>query len=300
MEPKFPSFFLQGKAKCAMYSRTRDSDEAHYARGRAFIEKIWQECAPFVDSNARHHAKEDLPSVFWELYLAHALRRSGISIVAQPRRKKSQRGPDLFAADPPVWIEAVVPTSGTGPDALKRPPLGVVFDVPVDSYVLRLRSAIESKARIVAEYIRDGIVPTGEATVIAISACMLESQFSELPIPRIVRAAFGVGDLVLNLDCTTGKTVSHEVEKKELVRKAKGTPIKTDIFRDPAYSHISAILYSYTDWINCPYEPGAEFMLIHNSAANTPLPRGWLSTGKEYWLDGDAVSWKEYPKRSVS
>jgi hypothetical protein len=266
-----------------MYSQTRDSNEEHLARGRAFIEKIWQECAPFVDSNACYHAKEYLPPVFWELYLAHALRRSGISIVAQPRRKKSQGGPDLLAANPPVWIEAVVPTSGTGPDALKRPPLGVVFDVPVDSYVLRLRSAFESKARIMADYIRAGIVPSGEATVIAVSACMLESQFSELPIPRIVRAAFGVGHLVLNLDRRTGKTVSHEVEEQKLVRNIKGAPIKTDIFRDPAYSHISAILYSYADWINCPHEPGDEFMLIHNSVATTPLPRGWLQVGKEYW-----------------
>lgn len=88
-------------------------------RSRPFIEQLWQECAPFVDANATDHAMQNLPAVFWELYLAHALRRVGISITQQQRTKKQQRGPDLRAEQPDVWL-AVAPTPGTGQDALRN------------------------------------------------------------------------------------------------------------------------------------------------------------------------------------
>ncbi len=111
-------FFKQGNAECPFYCRTRDSDVDHYINGRRFIERLWEECAPFVDANASHHAIDDMPPAFWELYLAHALRRSGITLVRQQRTKKTQRSPDLRAANPTVWIEAVTPTPGVRRDIL--------------------------------------------------------------------------------------------------------------------------------------------------------------------------------------
>jgi hypothetical protein len=97
-----------------MYSRARDLNDKHNTKGRLFLDQLWQECAPFVDANAARHAMEDLPSVFWELYLALALRQSGITIVRLNRTKKAQRGPDLLAENPDVWIKAVTPGPGTG------------------------------------------------------------------------------------------------------------------------------------------------------------------------------------------
>lgn len=134
------SFFQTGAASCVYYVRTRDSHEDPHPRGREFLERWWNESSPFVDLDVLNRARQDLPSVFWELYLAHALRRQGISLVTQARTKKNQRGPDLRAESPDVWIEAVAPNCGTGEDALKAPPLMQAYDIPVDECGIRSKS----------------------------------------------------------------------------------------------------------------------------------------------------------------
>jgi hypothetical protein len=260
------------------------------SQGRKFREQLRQECCHFLDANASHHAMTDMPpSVFWELYLAHALRRSGINIVEQNRTKKKQRGPDLRATNPDVWIEAVVAYPGSGEDALEAPPRNGSYEVPVDDFILRLRNAIETKSRIIKGYIQDKIIQQEQAAVIAISGCMLYTQFLEQPIPRIVRAALGVGYLVLDVNKSTGAHAGYSLEHRDGVQKAKGARVKTDIFLDPAYAHVSALIYSASDWVNTPYEPGNEFIVIHNENATAKLPHGWLPVGDEYWREQSAL-----------
>jgi hypothetical protein len=272
-----------------MYSRARDLPDKHHTQGRTFLEQLWQECGRFLDANAAHHAMVDMPPVFWELYLAHALRRSGINIVEQNRGKKTQRGPDLFAVDPEVWIEAVVANPGSGGDALQAPPLGAVYSVPVDSFILRLRSVIEAKSRIIKGYIQDKIIQQEQAAVIAISGCMLYTQFSEQPIPRIVRAALGVGNLVVDVNRNREATAGYSVEESVQIEKCTGALVRTDVFLNSEYAHISALIYSASDWVNTPYEPGTEFIVIHNENARVKLPHGWLPVGDEYWLEQTAL-----------
>lgn len=118
--------------------RARGADHDPHPRGREFIESIWQECAPYLDYTAPQRAPLDLHPVFWEMYLAYALKRAGIALV--PRENlglKNNRGPDLFAEKPDVWIEAVMPMSGEGMDGLHEPGVGEANDVPNDAFVLR-------------------------------------------------------------------------------------------------------------------------------------------------------------------
>ena len=58
-----------------------------------------------------------------------------------------------------------------------------------------------------------------------------------------------------------------------------------------AFAHVSGIIYSYADWFNLPYEPGSEFVVVHNAVATVPLPHGWLPVGQEFWLDGGSLSY---------
>jgi hypothetical protein len=294
------SFFQEGAAKCTHYSRTRDSEEDPHPAAREFIERLWKECALYVDSNALDHAKQDMVSVFWELYLAHALKRSGIALVQQSRTKKKQRGPDLRAQNPDVWIEAIAPTAGFGENAISEPVLGTTYQVPIEEFVLRLRAAIEIKSQVFEGYISDGIVPVSHATIVAVSGAILPTKFSEQPIPRIVRALLGVDNQVVTLDRLTGKTIGTYLDYSDTIHNAKGSPIKTDVFLDPAYSHISAVIYSYADWINVFLDPGAEFMLVHNPTATNPLPLGWLNNGTEYWSDGTSISISRHRVQSSS
>ena len=288
-------FFRQGDAKCVFFERVRDVQREPYPRAKVFIQALWDECEPFVDLNAQSHAMQDLPSVFWELYLAHALRKAGVSLVPQPRTKKRQRGPDLRSENPEVWIEAITPTAGTGADAMESTPLGVCYDVPVQSFILRLRSAIKEKAGKMAGYINDGVIPADRPAVIAISSCLLPTNIQEQPhVPRIVRAVFAVGNLVLEIDPTHRRATEMSVEHRDAIANAKGASIRTDVFLDPAFAHISALIYSYQDWVNIPKQPGAELVVVHNPLATNPLPDGWLPVGKEYWWHNDAVRSAEH------
>jgi hypothetical protein len=112
---------------------------------------------------------------------------------------------------------------------------------------------------------------------------------TEQPIPRIVRAALGIRNLNLEIEKNrspaSGRAgVGYSLEHRNEVRKRNDTPVGTDIFLTSAYSHVSALIYSPADWVNTPFEPGAEFVVVHNENATTRLPHGWLSAGDEYWL----------------
>jgi hypothetical protein len=283
------TFFRPGNFPCPFYCRTRDKIDKFNTRGREFIEAMWRDCAAFLDPDTSQRATLSMPTVFWELYLAHTLKSFGISVQPQPRTKKNQKGPDLFTANPDVWIEAIMPQLGTGPDAMEYPPMGRAYDTPVDPFILRLRSAFETKARVMTEYIKTGLIQPGQATVIAIASALLPTAIGEGPVPRILKGLLGVRNLVLDIDRRTGQIVSHSVEHRDEVQKRSGSVVRTDPFLDPAYSHISAVVYSPCDWVTHPEKPGIDFTVIHNENADIKLPRGWLQVGYEYWREFERI-----------
>jgi hypothetical protein len=167
--------------------------------------------------------------------------------------------------------------------------MGVVYDVPVDSFILRLRSAFETKAHAMTEYKKAGLIQPGQATVIAISGAVLPNPIGEGPVPRILKAMLGVGNLVVDVDRRTGQIVGHSVQHRDEVEKRSGTVISTAPLLDPAYSQISAVMYSPCTWVTHPEKPGNDFTVIHNENANVKLPHGWLQVGDEYWREGDEL-----------
>jgi hypothetical protein len=255
------------------------------------MEALWRDCAEFLDPATRERATKSMPPVFWELYLAHTLKTSGISLRQQARTKKNQKGPDLFTAGPDVWIEAIMPGLGTGPDAMEYPPMGEAHDAPVDTFILRLRGAFEEKAQKMKGYMKAGPIQPTHATVIAISGAMLPNPIGEGPVPRILKATLGVGNVVVGIDRLTRHIVTHSVEHRDQVIKKNGTGINTAPFLDPAYSHISAVVYSPCNWVTHPTkeELGYDFAVIHNENANVKLPHGWLRVGDEYWRECDEL-----------
>jgi hypothetical protein len=293
-------FFKPGDFPCAIYCRTRDKTDKYNTRGRDFMEAMWLDCASLLDPDILQRATLYMPPVFWELYLAHTLKRAGICLQPQPRTKVNKKGPDLFAANPDVWIEAVIAGMGTGPDAMEYPPMGVVYDAPVKSFVLRLRNAIETKAVVMAKYIREGLIRPDQATVIGVSGAILPNAIGEGPVPRILQAVLGVGNPVVNIARRTGQIVSHEVEHRDEVAKRSGTMIKTDPFLDPAYSHISAIIYSASCWVNHPTPSGSDLTVIHNENANVKLHHGWLPIGDEYWRGNDQLHSAKHSARKAA
>lgn len=283
------SFFKPGHFSCPIYCRTRDKSDKHNVRGREFLEALWRDYAAFLDPDLLQRATLNMPAVFWELYVAHALNSSGITLQPQARTKQNKKGPDLFAVDPQVWIEAVLPDLGTGPDAMEHLKLGVVYATPVDSFILRLRSAFGTKSALMSEYMKAGVIQPEQATVIAIGGCMLPTAIGEGPVPRIVQAMLAVGNLVLHLDRGTSRTVDHSIEHRDSVEKKSGSVVKTNTFLDSAYTHVSAVIYSPCDWVTHPERPGPDFTVIYNENATVQLPHNWLSGAQEYWREGDQL-----------
>src|SRR5712692_1497671 len=258
-------------------------------QARGFVERMWEACGQFIDSDAPERARQEFNPVWWELYLAYCLHNAGISLVARADRIHQGPGrPDLLTENPRVWIEAVMPKSGDGPDALVEPPPGKVFRVPTDAYVLRLLTAIQEKARKFKNYIEEGTIPSGDATIIAVSGGRLPFRYTEPPIPSIARALLGVGSPVLEIDAATKTVAGHYVEHRDQIEKQSGSLVPTDVFLRKEYAHVSAVLYSSSDCVNHPQKPGQDFILIYNPNALVRVPNGWLLVGDQYWIEADA------------
>lgn len=183
----------------------------------------------------------------------------------------------------------VAATPGCGPDGLEWAEPLKVTDIPVDRVVLRLRTAIEYKAEQLKKHIARGYIKTGQAIVIAVSGAILPYRYSEELTPFIVRAVLGVGNTVLRLDRVTKNPAGRYIEYRGEVRKACEASVKTDLFLNDEYAHVSAVLYSPSCWVHHPRTPGAEFTVVHNPRATSPLPDGWFPLGDEYWLDGSGL-----------
>ena len=263
---------------------------------------MWVSCGQFVDEDAPERSKkDDFYSVWWELYLAYALSCAGVSLVPSKDRPRSvgKGRPDLLAANPRIWIEAVMPYPGTGPDALSEPPLGTVYTVPLEGIVLRLRTAIQEKVTKLQRYLEDGTISNCDATIIAVSGARLPFRFNGYPVPDIVRAVCAVGSLVVELNLVSKKRMGNYVEFRDHILKKSNEPVTTDLFLQKDSAHVSAVLYSPSDCVNHPRKPGADFILVHNPNATVPLPDTWLPVGCQYWIEGHELRWGAAVTRTV-
>jgi hypothetical protein len=282
-------FYGNDEVTDPLYSKIRNPRNELDCKARLFTEQMWASCCLFIDENAIERArKDDFYAVWWELYAAYALSRAGIALVPTKDRVPSGRGhPDLVTADPPVWVEAIMPQPGIGPDAIAEPvDKSIVFWVPRQEFVLRLRAAVQEKSTKLLQYLRDKTIPSGEATIIAVSGGRLPFRFQDYPVPNIVQAVYGVGNLQVHIAVESNTVLGTSIEYRDHVVKKSKARVPTDFFLQPESAHVSAVLYSASDCVNYPEEPGTEFILVHNPKASVPLPHHWLPVGTQYWMDG--------------
>jgi hypothetical protein len=239
-----------------IYGKIREASNPHTLKARLFFEQIQKACGQFLGSDPVDRATTDFYPVWWELYLAYALSIAGIALVTRASRAHPGEGPDLLTENPRIWVEAVMPESGDGPDALSEPLPGEVFTVPIDDFVLRLRTAIAAKISRLRQYFEDGEIPLGDAAIIAVSGGRLPFRFTEGPTPNIVRAVLGVGSPILEINPAERKIVGRSIEDRDHVLKKSGSPVDTDVFLRDESAHVSAVLYSSADCVNPPYETG--------------------------------------------
>ncbi|HEY2091276.1 MAG TPA: hypothetical protein VGJ81_05275 [Thermoanaerobaculia bacterium] len=265
----------------------------------AYVERLWELSEPYLDEGRPEAAARALQPVVWEMYLAASFVDQGHDVKPREGKRKRNGGPDIQIGDVTAWIEAVIATAGVGRDAvppLDTDPNSPMRKVPDRELMLRITNAIDEKWRKYRKYREAGLVREDEPFVIAINGAELPTGFVESSPPRIARAVFGIGSLVVSFDRETLKAVDEHYAPMPDVEKMSGCTVPTKHFRDDQYKGISAVIWGMASPWRRPDFFGRDLMVVHNPFAANPLPRGWFREGVEFWAENDVreLHWKEH------
>ena len=301
MKAATPLFEANPANACQSYKNLRDANCPHAVDGREHCEDLWTDFAALADDNFATEFQLRLHERWFEMYLTVSLLRAGLTIECP------KPGPDilLHAGDRRIWIEAVCATPGEvgRPDSV--PPreyskLGekpVVREVPQDQIVLRLRNSLAEKATKYQGYIDSGIVSENDILVVAINAHAVVGVMADTET-FLMRALYGIGNLVLELDVATRRVVGRKNEQLVAISKiASGAEVGVQPFIDSSMPHLSAVLGSSADAVNLPDQLGGDLALYPNLTSTRPWAGGAVRLGLEWSFDEAEGEW-EGRKRS--
>lgn len=278
-------------------------DRQYYHMGKwrdaaDYAQRLWELSEPYLDEGRPEAAARALHAVVWEMYLAASFVDRGHDVKPRDQKRKRDGGPDIQIGDVNAWVEAVIATPGVGPDAV--PPLNTdpdspMRDVPDRELLLRITNAIDEKWRKYLRYREAEIVRENEPFVIAINGAELPTGILECTPPRIARAVFGIGSLVVSFDRETLRAVDEHYAAMPDVAKMSGSAVPTRHFRDDQYAGISAVIWGTASLWMRPDFFGRDLVVVHNPFAANPLPHGWFREGREYWAENEVreLHWKD-------
>jgi len=262
------------------YNNIRDGDHPMEVYAKDLAISLWKLYEPYADDHFLDQIKRDFDARFWEMDLTCCLLGFGFEV------HSDKHGPDIKITnlESPLWIEAIAPNSGKEglPDSVAELTLGIASSVPDEQIILRFTSAINEKHSKYLQYLADNIVKEGEPYVIAINGGQVRQSRQDFDPPRIVRAVFPIGNEYIQFDRKTMKPIGSGFHYKEAVTKANGTDIPIDIFLNPEFSGISAVIYSNSDCCNRPDAAGLDYVVVHNPMAKNPIKPGTFPIGTEY------------------
>lgn len=282
-------FFQPGPAS-QPYAAVRDAEDLSDVK--ALIEKMWGEFSPPGDPHFLREAKWRFHDRTWELYVWYVLWTHGFD-----PQKTGKLGPDFFfhRGGRTIWLEAVAPGKGEGPDAvpsirtinemIEAGEEPVAETVPEEKILLRFTEVIQRKQMSLLGYQSRGIVKSEDSYVLAINGCHATDFRGDPAIPFAIKATLALGHLMVSLDPKSLKPTSSHYQRRSEVMKLSQQPVSTALFLTEKYSHISAILYSPKDICNVPERIGSEMYYFHNPFARNPIPQGMLRFCTEYWAD---------------
>lgn len=157
----------------------------HYGRQdtKQWLEDLWSQYQEYADRNFLKEARESYFSQrMWEMYLACVLLEKGIPLVP-----KKERGPDIQIEKDgkSVWIEAVVPRSGEGRDAVPELVYDVVSDYPEEQILLRVTNSLYEKLKAYKKWQKNNIVKSDDNCIIAINLGSMSHPTLNPGIPLI-------------------------------------------------------------------------------------------------------------------
>jgi hypothetical protein len=227
------------------------------------------------------------------MYLAVALLEQGL-----PIKRHGDEGPEFFApvSGRRVWIEAMAPGPGEGPDHVPEIVLGgKLVTVPVEKILLRLTNALDEKRNRYLAALNKGIVAPEDMYVLAINSRGVPYAPYGGSMPYWLQAFLPIGPLMADFDVKTGEIVDAFYSYRPAVRKSKGAEVPTRAFLDPEKSSFcSAVLHSAVDCANHPSKLGEDFAVLHNPSATNPVADAMFSWCEQFSIRGNEL-YREKP-----
>jgi len=272
------------EASDEMFKALRDLDHLRFPRH--LVSEMWQDYSPYAEAAFAGEMRAKFHQRFWEMYLAVALMKCGK--VLRPDECRRQNAPDLCIEEGylgRIWIEAIAPTQGDGPDAVPLSPLNKGYYIAEEKIILRLTSAIAIKRDKLEKHTVAGRVRENEPCIIAVNGWLIPESDSHHYVPYIVKSVLPIGQRFAKLSGEPLTLVEAGYKYRRLVKKAKGEPIPTDSFFNPMYSSLSGVLFSRASAFYPQPSFGSDFIFVHNPEAMMSLPKGWLKCGTEFWVN---------------
>lgn len=269
------SFFIPGDCQDRAYRNVRDNlltnNELLYPgqpEPRLFIESLWDRYRDLADTHFREDARNHFLERFWEMYLAVTLRERGFQLT-----RAGDEGPEFYFLHNgrKVWVEAVLPGPGEGIDRVPEICYGKVQEAPTEKIILRFTHSLYEKRKKYREALEKRIINPDDLYLLAINSRGIPHGPFGNTMPFFVQAFLPFGNLAMDIDTKTMKTVETYYQYRENVAKVCGERISTAAFLNPEYSFVSAVLHSGVDCVNHPDILGEDFMILHNPTASYPL-----------------------------
>lgn len=167
---------------------------------------------------------------------------------------------------------------------------------PEDEIIWRCATSVDKKRTKFDGYLNKGTVNQVEPCVVGLnvyktSFSQYDHQHTQHHIPLIAKVVFGYGKCVL-LQLYPTDAFSRPISSERFdyeYRPCLNNSVRTDIFFREEGSAISALIVSkegFWSWQNrIPDSLGESFILVHNPLARNRLPKKWLKTGQEIWIE---------------
>lgn len=266
------------------YLGFRDGDK----EVRQYLEDIWTSYKPYADDNFhdQFQRKGQCRARLWEMRLTTILVAIGLKVV--PKKERTQGGPDIqIEHSPTIWIEAIVPAESDMLRSIAEQNKTMLMPAPETEIVMRYTNAVQSKWNKYQDYLRKGMIKPEAIYVIAISDLNFRYPtwlFEDIEPPIIAKALFGIGEPYVSFVVGVENSYSYGIESMPARKKHNGAPVETDLFLNPKYCGISAVLSSKN--VLRTRNPGDDFHIFHNPNAGVKMPHGFIPCGQEWQFDG--------------
>jgi hypothetical protein len=287
--------FSNHPATDLVYINTRDVDDSFARYSRKQCERLWEIYEPYSDSEFLTEIRSHFDARYWEMYLTTSLIDQGYKVTCP------KPGPDvgIFFNEARIWFEATSPTRGADNslDQVPESKNDVMQIVPNEKMVLRYLNSISEKYLYqYKSWIRQGIISPTDQFLIAINPRSLGHEHTPGNPPRILQAAFNIGNPYATIDSKTAQLIKTGYQFRDVIEKSSGAPVQTGVFMQDEYSGLSGLLCSRIDVANQPERMGADFELVPNPKAKVPLWSEFRLRGTYYNIDKTEHGYRAVPE----